>query len=559
MSASDKKKLRKEQQNAALTEKQQAEQKKQKTLKSYTLTFVIAMVLVVAIVLVSVLQAPVTTLLMKNTNSLTVNDHQIDSVEFNYFYKDSISSFYNQFSSAGDYQNMYVQMYTGLNPAEPLEDQVYDKESGETWADYFIDDAIESAKWTYAIYDAAVAAGHKLTDDEKKSLETLETTYDYYAMYFGYQDGNAYLKSMYGSSASMDTYMEYCEINTMATSFASAFVEALDFGDKDFREHEKDKMQEYNTYSYAYVYLNSANYLTGGTTVKGEDGKETTTYSDEEKKAAVELALKDAQALAVEGNNDVTKLNLAISKLTTKGLPKEATESKALYSKLPTLEEMKEWISDEKREAGDITYIPYTTHTHAEGEEHSDDEDESKHETVNGYYVVLYLDTIDNTMPIGTVRHLLVKWELDNDKEEPTDKQKNDAKAEAEKLLKEYQDGKKTEEAFIELVKKHTDDTASKSSGGLIENIHPDAGYVESFTKWATAEHKEGDVEIIESEYGYHIMYYVEAAELNYRDTLINNDLESEAYESWQESLLEKAKVTEGNMKFVDRDMVISH
>ena len=162
-------------------------------------------------------------------------------------------------------------------------------------------------------------------------------------------------------------------------------------------------------------------------------------------------------------------------------------------------------------------------------------------------------------MSIGTVRHLLVKWALDKDKKEPTEEQKKAAKDKAEKLLKEYQDGKKTEESFTELVKKNSDDTGSKTSGGLISNIHPDAGYVKSFTEWATAEHKVGDVEIIESEYGYHIMYYVEAAELNYRDTLINNEMENDAYEAWQEALLEKATVTEGDMKYADTDMIVSH
>ena len=50
MSASAKKKLRKEENAAQLTEKQLKEQKEAKKLKAYTLTFAIIMVLVVAIV-----------------------------------------------------------------------------------------------------------------------------------------------------------------------------------------------------------------------------------------------------------------------------------------------------------------------------------------------------------------------------------------------------------------------------------------------------------------------------------------------------------------------------
>ena len=216
------------------------------------------------------------------------------------------------------------------------------------------------------------------------------------------------------------------------------------------------------------------------------------------------------------------------------GSTKAASEKTAtLYGSLPTIEGMAEWISSEDRKTGDITYIAYTTHTHAEGEEHSDDEDESKYETVNGYYVVLYLDSTDNTMPIGTVRHLLVKWETDEGKSDPTEEQKAAAKAEAEKLLEEFKKGEMTEEAFTKLLTEHTDDVDSSkkpNNDGLYSDITPDSGYVAEFTAWATAEHEPGDVEIIETDYGYHIMYYVEAAELNYRDTLINADLEDEAY-----------------------------
>ena len=566
MSASDKKKLRKEQQNAALTEKQLAEQKQQKKQKAYTLTFIIAMVLVVAIVLVSVLQAPVTTLLMRGANSLTVNGHEIDAVEFNYFYMDTINQFYSQFSDGGDYQDLYVQIYTGLNPAQSLDSQTYNQETGETWADYFTDSAIASAKWTYTMYDAAQAAGYKLSESEQRSLDSIETTYEQIAkLYYGLNSANGYLKSLYGSSANMKSYMEYYTVSTIATSYASSYIEGLEFEDKDFREFEKDKMEEYNSYSYAYFYLNYNSYLTGGTTEKDENGKDVVTYSEEEKEAARALALEDAKKLAVAENSTVEKLNEAIKALEHKGTTTEATESTAvLFSNLPSIEGMADWLSDSERKAGDITYIAYTTHTHAEGEEHSDDEDESAHETVNGYYVVLYLDTVDNNVNIGTVRHLLVQFKNADGKTYSdgiktfTEEQKNTAKEKAEKLLAEFEAGEKTEEAFTELAKKNSDDSGSKTSGGLITNIHPDSGYVKAFTDWATADHEKGDYEIVETEHGYHIMYYVEAEELNYRDTLINNDLIDEAYTAWEEALLEKATVSEGNLNSVDTDLIIS-
>lgn len=569
MSASDKKKLRKEQQSAAMTEKQRNEKKEQKKLKAYTVTFVIAMVLVASIVLVSVLSTPVQNLMMSSTTSLTVNDHKIDAVEFNYFYKDYISDFYDQFSSGGDYQDLYVQIYTGLNPAQSLDSQTYNSETGKTWADYFTANTVNSVKLTYAIYDAAKAEGYQLPEDTQKNLDAAEDSIDLAAKYLGYSNGDAYLRAIYGSSASMKSYLAYYEVCTIASAYSSAYVDALDFSDEDFRTFEQDKLHEYNSYTYAYYYLKADSYLTGGTTTTGEDGKETTTYSDDEKQAAVEAALADAKALAVSENSTVDLLNTAIQALNENTKSATASEATAvLYGNLPTIEGMADWLSSEDRASGDITYIPYTTHTHADGEEHSDDEDSSEYETVNGYYVVLYLESTDNTMNIGSVRHLLVMFENDDGETysdgitEFTDEQKAAAKEEAEKILEEFKGGDMSEDAFIALLTLYTDDvddtTKKPNNDGLYSSITPDSGYVKSFSDWACADHEEGDVEIIESDYGYHIMYYVGAEELNYRDTLINEDMISEAYTEWQDGLLEKTVVTEGNLKYVDTDYVIS-
>jgi hypothetical protein len=554
MSASDKKKLRKEQNVAAMTEKQQTANKEQKKLKAYTFTFVIAMILVVAIFLVAVLKAPVTNLLMNATNAVTIGEHKIDAAEFNYFYIDAIGKFYGNFSDYGEYKDMYVQMFTGLNPSAELGSQVYDEKTGETWADYFAKAAVENAKWTYAMYDKAMAAGHQLSAEEKSTLANVEAYMDLYAAMSQMSSADSYIKSMYGSSANMDSYLAYYERNLIAQSFAGNYINGLEYKDEDYRNHEKDKFHEYCSYSYATIVLNVNDYLTGGTKVTGEDGKTTITYSDEEKKAAQEAALADAKKLLASNANNVENLNLAIAALKKDDKNKEATEiTGRLHSALSiNNEDMKKWVVSDERKAGDLNYFENTT---------SDDK-----KTVTGYTVVLYLERIDNTMNVGTVRHLLVKFEggttdKTTNKTTYSDAEKKKAKEEAEKLLAEFNKGDKTEKAFIELLKKHSDDKDSSgkvNNEGLYENVTPDSGYVKSFTEWATAEHKAGDVGIIETEYGYHIMYYVEANELNYRDMLIRNDLVEKDFTAWEKSVIDSVTATMDNMIFLNKDYILS-
>jgi hypothetical protein len=101
MSASSKKKLRKEQEAAFLTEKQLAEQKEAKKLKIYTITFVAIMALVVAIGLGTIIGNTVSNsgIIERGTTSLTVGEHKLNAVELNYYYMSSINSFYSSLSS----------------------------------------------------------------------------------------------------------------------------------------------------------------------------------------------------------------------------------------------------------------------------------------------------------------------------------------------------------------------------------------------------------------------------------------------------------------------------
>ena len=561
MSASDKKKLRKELNAAAVTEKQQTEMKAQKKARTYSIIFVVSMILVVALVLVSVLQTPVTVLMGNNTVAATVNDHQISAAEFNYFYYDVISNFYGQFSNMGTYQDMYVQLYTGLNPTKPLNEQKYGTD-GKTWADHFISSALDSVKWTYSIYDKAVAAGHKLSEDEQKSLDNLGKNMEMFAKLYGFSNVDGYLRSQYGASATLDSYLKYYEVSMIASSYATAHHDSLKFDGTAIRDFEKEKMEEFNSYTWAYYYFNASTFLEGGTETKDENGKTTVTYSDAEKAAAVEKAKKHAEAViagkATTFDEFEALVNVELGNTKEDSKKVEVNEfNNVLYSNLSANEDMIKWLTDSKRETGEMTVIANTT------------KNDDKTETTNGFYVLYFSGTIDNSkVYVGTVRHLLVKFQGGTKDKETnqmvyTDAEKKAAREKAEKLLAEFKGGDVTDEkAFTDFLTKHTEDVDSNKkpkNDGLYEKITPDSGYVKAFTDWATAEHKAGDMEIVETEYGCHIMYYVEADELNYRDTLIHAALVSENYEKWEEGILKAATVALQKTNMVETDLIISH
>jgi hypothetical protein len=85
-----------------------------------------------------------------------------------------------------------------------------------------------------------------------------------------------------------------------------------------------------------------------------------------------------------------------------------------------------------------------------------------------------------------------------------------------------------------------------------------DSNYVENFLNWAMDAHKDGDTGIVETEYGYHIMFYSSTNELSYRDTMIFNTLKNNDLTAWYEAILEATTMTKGNLSHLPSDLIVS-
>jgi len=548
MSASDKKKLRKEQAAAQLTEKQQREQAEARKLKAISISFV-AIMLVVAITAVGILGVRAVNnsgIIDKNTIAAIAGEHELNSIQMNYYLNDYI----RQWASAyGENLSTYAAMM-GLNVNTPISDQTYNKETGETWADFFLTQALEKAKSDYALYDKAMAENFQLSDEEKSALELNGEQIKLYAMQAGYNNANKYLRAVYGYGADLDSYNKYSEISVTASAYYNKNKDALTYDDAAIRAEDNKDLNKYTSFTYATYYLGSSSFLTGGTT----DEKGNKTYSDAERADALKKAEEAANSLLTA--KDVEEFDKAIAALEVNKDNKSAAStnnSLVMYDNIPA--SMQSWIADKARENGNITVIPNeSTTTDADGKETK---------TTNGYYVVLFQSRNENLRHLADVRHLLVKFEGgkigSNGTMTYTDAEKEKAKTEAEKLLQEWKDGAATEESFIELVKKHSDDSSAKD-GGLFEGIHRESGYVDSFKNWAVdSDRKAGDTGVIVSDYGYHVMFYVGDGEMTYRDYMISEDLRQADIEKWHEEIIKATSITKGNTKRLNLDAILAY
>ncbi len=551
MSASDKKKLRKEQAAQILTEKQRQEQAEAKKLKIYTISFVsvIAAILCIALVVLGVRAVNQSGVFQKSTVAATVGEHKLNSVELGYYYMDAVQNFYSEwYEQYTTYTDTYLQMM-GFDTTKPLTEQMYNAEEGKTWSDYFLDEALEQARKDYALYDKAMSENFELPEEDRTSMENIITNMETYAKLYGYPNAAKYLSAMYGFGSDVKSYKTYLERSTISTAYYDAHKESLEYEDSDLRDYESDKYDNYNSYDYHSSYLTYTEFLEGGT--EDEDGNKT--YSEEEKAAARAKMTAAVEAAAKATTLDELKANVEAIEVNEDSQTALNTATGMLHTE--TNAELAKWLASADRKEGDIASIPTTTVT-------KNDAGEDVAE-LTGYYLAYFISKNENKEPMGNVRHLLVKFEGGTQDEETGDtvyseEEMNKAKEEADGYLKTWKEGDATEESFIELVKEHSDDSSAED-GGLFEDINPASEYVPEFLNWSIDPNRQkGDAEVIKTQFGYHVMYYVGDDEKSYRDFMIENEMRDAAQEEWYKGIIDPVTGTMADTSKMTLDLILS-
>ncbi len=518
MSASREKKKRQAQ--AASSAATPVEKKSRVNLK-HILYGALVVVFVIAFVLIMMVN---TGFFATHSTAVTVGGHNVSPAMYNTFYGSIYSNYYNTYS------------YYGLISTDTaLSEQYYDATTGTTWADYLdsVADSMigDSIIWAYAMADAAEADGFVLSDELLAEIETEIETLSLYATTYGYSSADSYLNALYGTGVDTDLYREFLELQYIASEYAEVKLASFSYTTDELLAYYADNVVSFDSVAYRTYYLS-------GEAEDGEDSEAAMTAAEEAANAMVAAVgssetdfIGYAYLLAMdkELESGKTYADYAESDVT-------ASYSSASYSTVSsTLGSMAEWLFDSSRTAGDTTVL-------------SDDA---------GFYVVYFSERQDNDYNTVNVRHILIEPadveiitdEDGNEDEEATalaeEMAMQSALADAEEILNEYLAGAQTEDAFAALAETYSTDTGSNTNGGLYEDVYK-GQMVSSFENWCfDATRQAGDVDIVSSSYGYHIMYYVGEGS-NYRETLLDEALRSEDYSEWYEAFASSYKVEEG-------------
>ncbi len=421
-----------------------------------------------------------------------VGDEKVSVAKYNYYYM-TLYMQVQQYSSQIDsqYGSGYGAAYTGYDASKTPMDQEYPEElegfEGEnpTWADYFRISTLQSLQSYIAYADMARDAGLTLTEDEQadidEQIESLRSTAESndYSL-------NRWLIRLYGKGVDEDLLREVMEEQQLAANYAQQKSDELTDAVTD-----EEIETEYNENIADYAQLSVSLF-----TVSADTSNISTDASEEEQEAARADAMADAKAeadrYAAQVTDAATLLEQAQaynSTATESGVTQEDVTASSLESTYGT--NVRDWVLSSDRAVGDVGVV----------------------ESDSGY-TVIYMAELPhkNTVKPVDVRHILIQFDTETDNEgntvELTDEQKQTYYDKAEEIYQQFLEDP-TEDNFAALANENSDDTGSNTNGGLYEDVQP-GQMVDAFDAWIFDPARQpGDSGIIETEIGYHIMYYV--------------------------------------------------
>ena len=168
---------------------------------------------------------------------VTVGEHEVQRAEYEYYFYAGVNSLYSYY---GNYLS-----YMGLDLSKPLDEQTYME--GMTWKDYFDQQAVEQLKQVYALTDAAAEAGfeYDATEEVNSFVESVETAAENANV-----SVNDYLKSAYGSLATIDNIKTFVEKSSVSTAYYNSIEDGTEISSDEVNAYYDENKDEYDSVDY---------------------------------------------------------------------------------------------------------------------------------------------------------------------------------------------------------------------------------------------------------------------------------------------------------------------
>lgn len=455
-----------------------ANNSKQKNL-IITVCVILAAVLVIGLSVYTTLKDNGT--LLRGKTAAESENFEISGTMMAYFY-------------ASNYQNYYSYLsYLGADPTVSLKSQPCSYLENGTWFDYFVNVTKSYTDELLALCEGAKAAGVELTAEDLADIDTTISQLEETAKAYGYST-DAYVSMAFGSGVKEKDVRACLELTALATKYSAEYNAGLSYTLDEKEAYYGEHTSDFEGVDYYAFTVNAGDFMAKDT--EGNPVGDTTEASA--------TAKAEAEKLAAAGSADEFKSLIADYITANHDHDHDAATVDAevescfnYHKEAAAISSISEWAFSAK--AGD------THMTGAEGDT-----------TFNVYYLTkaAYRDET----PTRNVRHILFT----------TDTYADNTKA--NEVYAEWEAAGFTEEKFLELAAQYNEDTGSQANGGLYENVAV-GDMVNSFNNWLFYTAKNvGDHSIVESEYGWHIMYYAGEGEGAAWETQVTSALKTNDY-----------------------------
>jgi parvulin-like peptidyl-prolyl isomerase len=501
MSASREKKERKDLTSTGIVDRRTEERRKQEKKDKRTTGMYIGIIaaMIVVFILCSLYNNQN---FRKNMTAVTVDGTHYSAAVLDYYYYSAYNNFVNKY---GDYLSM-----VGLDTSKSLKSQNYS--DTETWDEYFRDQAVTSLIGTAAVYKKAQEAGFTLTDDQKSQIDDYYKSIESYCTSAGIKFED-YVHDIYGSYVTEDIFKTQTEMSYTAQLYDTQYKNSLTYTDDQINSYYSENSKDIDNVTYE---LYTADGKAASTT---DSSGNTVSATDEQNKAAMSTASDNANAILARVQKGEA-LKTVANDYDSASYSEKVDQTYSAVSSVSA-----DWLYDASRVKGDSTVI--------------EDTDNSC------YYVLVFESRSRYEYNTVNVRHILIAPESttlsssDAGYDADVAQKKADAKAKAESILNEYLAGSHTSDAFAALAEKNSSDTGSNTNGGLYENIYK--GEMETeFNDWCFDSARQvGDTGIIETSYGYHVMYF-DSVGKPYWMVQTEDALRTKDYNAWYSDITTK-------------------
>lgn len=330
-------------------EKRRAEAaEEKKSWKKFQVGFGIVAAALVAAILISVGMNAYDKYAAVNKPYITVGEHEITEVEFDYYYSNAVNSYLNAYGSMAP--------LFGFDTSKPLDQQPHSE--GMTWKDIFDREAATEIARVKALADDARNNG--FVYDDAEDIAAIEGDLASQAEKEGVTIENYYSR-YYGKNATVERIKPFMKENALATAYEAHLIQLNQPTEEEIEKGYADNKMGFDL-------IDCRKYFVKAEVAEGA--------SEEEVAEAMKAAKEAADEFAARREKGESFVDLCVEYAPEKdkayfgeGIDGSLLEDGAFYD-VPSV--AVNWLYDESRTAGDVTVL----------------EDAEK----NQYCVVEYLD-----------------------------------------------------------------------------------------------------------------------------------------------------------------------